>query len=129
MADKPDFSLSDIDGIERSFPTGKPTLICFVKEDCATCNLAVPVLQAYHEAFGGAANVWMIGQEAAGNAVLKSRHELTLPILDDSRLLTSLAWDFESVPALYWIGADGETLTHFEGFVREEWQALDQSIS
>ena len=129
MADKPDFSLSDIDGIERSFPTGKPTLICFVKEDCATCNLAVPVLQAYHEAFGGAANVWMIGQEAAGNAVLKNRHELTLPILDDSRLLTSLAWDFESVPALYWIGADGETLTHFEGFVREEWQALDQSIS
>lgn len=128
MESKPGFSLLDLEGVQRVFPTGKSTLVCFVKEDCATCNLAAPILQAYFDAFGEAANIWMVGQEVEGNKILQDRHRLTLPILDDSKLLTSFAWGFESVPALYWMGEDGEALTHFEGFVRDEWQALDHTI-
>ena len=123
------FSLPDLAGAPRRFPGERPSLICFVKEDCATCNLAAPVLEAFHRAWGEAADVWMVGQTADGNAILKDRHGLTLPILDDSALRTSLAWGFEIVPAVYWIGPDGERSAPLEGFVRQEWQDLAQRIA
>lgn len=123
------FSLPDLAGDPRRFPTGRPALICFVKEDCATCNVAAPVLEAFHRAWGEAADIWMVGQTADGNAILKDRHGLTLPILDDSALRTSLAWDFEIVPAAYWIGADSARDTPIEGFVRQEWESLADRIA
>ena len=42
----PAFSLADMAGGDRTFPTGSPALVCFVKEDCPTCNLVMPLLQA-----------------------------------------------------------------------------------
>ena len=124
----PAFSLRDLAGDARVFPTGRPSLICFVKEDCNTCNLAAPVLEAFHQAWGDLADIWMVGQTADGNAILKDRHGLTLPILDDSALRTSLAWGFDIVPAVYWIGAEGAPRAPLEGFVRQEWEALAQQI-
>jgi hypothetical protein len=128
-ATAPAFSLRDITGEGRAFPTGRPSLICFVKEDCNTCNLTASVLEAFHRAWGEKADVWMVGQSADGNAILKDRHGLTLPILDDSALRTSLAWGFDIVPAVYWIGADGTPRPPLEGFVRDEWEALAQRIA
>lgn len=122
------FSLVDQDGGKRAFPTGRPALICFVKEDCNTCNLAAPVLEAFHRAWGEVADVWMLGQSADGNEILKDRHGLSLPILDESGLKTSLAWGFDIVPAVYWVGADGEIRKQLEGFVRQEWEDLAQAI-
>lgn len=123
------FSLRDMAGTTRQFPTDRPSLICFVKEDCNTCNLVAPVLEAFHRAWGDVADIWMLGQSADGNAILKDRHGLTLPILDESACRTSLAWGFDIVPAVYWIGADGERRGQLEGFVRQEWEDLAQQIA
>ncbi len=125
----PEFSLTDREGQTRRFPTGRPSLICFVKEDCHTCNLVAPILEAFHQAWGEQADVWVLGQSSDGNAILQERHGFTLPFLDDSACTTSFAWDFEIVPAVYWIGADQEVKAKLEGFVREEWQGLDRQIA
>ena len=47
----PPFSLVDMAGENFTFPTpgARPVLLCFVKEDCPTCNLVMPLLQALHE--------------------------------------------------------------------------------
>ena len=42
----PAFSLADMAGEDWAFPTGAPSLVCFVKEDCPTCNLVMPLLQS-----------------------------------------------------------------------------------
>lgn len=128
-ATPPAFSLRDMAGGLRQFPNGRPSLICFVKEDCATCNLAAPVLEAFHKAWGESADVWMVGQSADGNAILKDRHGLSLPILDDSALRASLAWGFEIVPALYWTGPAGEPGPPLQGFVRAEWRELADRVA
>lgn len=129
MADKPSFELKDLDGQPHRYPASKPSLICFVKEDCETCNTAAPVINAFHTAYGGGANVWMVSQSADGSVILKDRHGLTLPILDDSDLKTSFAYDFNIVPAVFWC-PDGETVdTTFEGFVKQEWYDLDQALA
>lgn len=129
MADKPSFDLLDLTGESRRYPASKPSLICFVKEDCETCNLAAPVIEALHQAYAAAANVWMISQTAEGSLVLKDRHDLSLPILDDADLKTSFAYDFNIVPAIYWCPDGQAAATEFEGFVKAEWQALDQAIA
>ena len=48
MTEVPGFELQDLDGGPHSLPAQRPTLLCFVKEDCATCNLAAPLIQAMH---------------------------------------------------------------------------------
>ena len=118
------FSLTDQNGQARVFPTGRPSLIAFLKEDCNTCNLVAPILEAFHQAWGDQADIWVLGQSKDGNQILQDRHGLTLPVLDDSALKTSFAWGFEIVPAVYWLEAEGQGGPCVEGFVRAEWQAL-----
>ncbi len=125
----PPFSLSDLAGGDRAFPTGRRALVCFVKEDCHTCNLAAPVLQAFHNQWGDRADIWVVGQSAEGNHILIDRHGLTLPFLDDSSCKTSFAWDFEIVPAAFWTDAEGVAIARTEGFVRQEWQDLADRIA
>ena len=129
MAEIPGFELNDLDGAPRTFPSAKPTLICFVKEDCETCNLAAPVLESFLQGYGDAANVWIISQTREGSLVLKDRHGLTLPILDDADLKTSFAYGFDIVPAVYWCPDGVASDTQFEGFVKSEWQGVDQKNS
>lgn len=121
----PAFSLSDLAGNTHDFDGTGPALVCFVKEDCETCNTAAPVLAALHRAHGG---MLVIGQSGADNTTFAQRHSLDMPVLDDRGCRVSFAWDFEIVPALYWIAEDGTVTRHFEGFVREDWQALAEDI-
>ena len=107
-------SLLDLDGSPHRFPSGRPSLVCFVKEDCKTCNLAMPVLEAFHRTFGMRADVLLVGQSATGNAILKERHALTMPVLDDGECGVSFAWDFEIVPAVFWTDGEGKVETRFE---------------
>lgn len=126
---KPAFSLNTLTGETLRLPGPGPALVVFVKEDCETCNTAAPVVQAFHRAYGGAMPVVMPAQSGDGNLVLRDRHALTLPILDDSACKTSFHWDIEIVPSVFWIDAKGEVLAHFEGFVRQEWQDLNGQIA
>ena len=129
MAKKPGFELQDLNGQTHVYPASRPTLICFVKEDCETCNLAAPLLEALYQAHGTAANVWLISQTSDGSLVLRDRHGLTLPMLDDSSLKTSFAYGFDIVPAMAWFPDGSLAQTTFEGFVKAEWRDLDLAIA
>ena len=118
------FSLADTSGEDFTFPTAeeKPALLCFVKEDCPTCNLVMPLLQALHE--GGHVDVLVPGQTASGNRALRDRHNLTLPLLDDSVLKVSFAYDVETVPLLLLANKEGRELHRLVGFDLAQWQAF-----
>ncbi|OAI43125.1 hypothetical protein AYO38_02830 [bacterium SCGC AG-212-C10] len=122
------FTLLDAAGEAHVFPTGNPTLLCFVKEDCPTCGLSMPLIQAAHEAFGDRMDVWAIGQDAEGNAKLVERFGLTVPMLDDSKLAVSFAYDLDTVPTVILADASGQQLEQFVGFGRDDWQALFQKL-
>lgn len=126
---QPAFSLNDLYGERHDFPGQRPSLICFVKEDCETCNTAAPVLEALYKAYGTEIDVLLIAQSGAGNAVYAKRHELSMPVLDDSRCKTAFEWDIESVPSVFWVNGEGQSQTRFEGFIRSDWEALSDEIS
>ena len=123
----PPFSLADMSGANYVFPLGarargKHTLVCFVKEDCPTCNLVMPLLQTLHDSRD--VLVLAPGQTADGNRALIERHGLTLPLLDDSILKVSFAYDVETVPFLLLADADGGEVDRLVGFDRVEWRSF-----
>lgn len=125
----PAFSLTDLEGAERAFPTGRPTVLCFVKEDCPTCVLIMPLVQATAAAFSESVDIWCVGQDAAGNQRLAADFGLTAPMLDDSKLHVSYRYDLDTVPTIILASADGEELERFVGFGRSDWQALHQRLT
>lgn len=124
----PAFTLTDLTGAERTFPTDRHALLCFVKEDCPTCVLSMPLIQAASESFGESVDVWCIGQEAGGNARLTERFGLTAPMLDDTALHVSYRYDLDTVPTVILADGDGAELERFVGFGRDDWQRLFQRL-
>ncbi|MCR9126910.1 MAG: TlpA family protein disulfide reductase [Rhodobacteraceae bacterium] len=117
-------SLADLSGHPHDLPPAGAALICFVKDDCETCNVAAPVLGALHRAFGADVAVRVVAQSGAANQAFARRHALEMPVLDDTALRAAFTWDIEAVPSVFLRDADGATVTRFEGFVRDDWQAL-----
>src|SRR6202521_3488256 len=116
----PGFSLDDAHGKARSFPGARPTLLCFVKEDCPTCGLSMPLIEGAHRAFGRAVDVAAIGQDREGNDALVKRHGLTVPMLDDSALKVSFSYGIEIVPTIILTDANGIEVRRFIGFGRSD---------
>jgi len=120
----PGFTLDALDGKARTFPTGGPALLCFVKEDCPTCGLTMPLIEAACRAADGAVDVIAIGQDRAGNEALVKRYQLTVPMLDDSALKVSFEYAIEIVPTIILADANGAELRRFVGFGKWDWQEL-----
>jgi hypothetical protein len=125
----PGLTLDALDGARRAFPDGRPALLCFVKEDCPTCVLSMPLIEAAFRAFGNSVDILAIGQDAIGNAALTKRFGLTVPMLDDSALKVSFKYDIEIVPTIILADASGRELRRFIGFGKEDWQQLCDDLA
>ena len=120
----PEFKLIAEDSEEYSFPSGKHTLLIFVKEDCPTCHLSMPLINTAFETFNSKINVLVIGQEEKGNRELIEKYALSVPVLDDSSLSTSFSYDLDTVPTIILADSSGEEIRRFVGFGRNDWRAL-----
>lgn len=129
MPGLPAFSLDGLDGARRSFPGGRPALLCFLKADCPTCQLTMPIVESTFRAFGADVDVWAIGQDRQGNVDLREKHGLTVPLLDDSALHVSYAYDVEIVPTLVLTDPSGVETSRFVGFGRRDWQRLVDGLA
>ena len=124
----PSFGLAD-GSAERRFPTGRSTLLCFVKEDCPTCRLSMPLIREMQERYGEAVDVWAVGQDAAGNAVLMDEYGLPGPMLDDSGLGVSYAFAIDTVPTLILTDGAGRERRRFHGFGRDDFRDMTTELS
>lgn len=124
----PAFLLADAAETTASFPGGRPSIVCFLKNDCPTCHLVMPVLDALHRALRGKLDFFVAGQTADGNATLAETFSPGFPILDDSSLKVSFAYGIDTVPSLFVADADGRLQQSLVGFVREEWRSLAATL-
>ncbi|HEX6032424.1 MAG TPA: TlpA disulfide reductase family protein [Tepidiformaceae bacterium] len=130
VAPLPAFTLRDLSGAEHAFPTGKHSLLVFLKEDCPTCRLSLPLIQATDRAFAGdALDVLLVGQDRAGNERLVDDFSLLIPMLDDSELRVSYRYELDTVPTIILADAGGSELERFVGFAKSDWRALHQRLT
>jgi hypothetical protein len=120
----PHFTLDTLSGKTHNFPSARPALLCFVKEDCPTCVLSMPLIEAAFRAFGDRIDVLAIGQDRTGNTALAERFNLSVPLLDDSALKVSFKHAIEIVPTIILADAEGREARRFVGFGRQDWQDL-----
>ncbi|MGV0036338.1 MAG: thioredoxin family protein [Candidatus Azotimanducaceae bacterium WSBS_2022_MAG_OTU7] len=84
-----------------------------VKEDCATCQLVVPVIKQLKE---------------DEELTIYSQDNVQFPpdvsVIDDTQLEYSWHRRIETVPTLIKFGEDGEELARVIGWEKSEWQAL-----
>ena len=125
----PAFGLEDLEGTKREFPAGRHALLCFVKEDCPTCALSMPLIEAAHRAFADGIDVWAIGQDGDGNQLLVDRYALTVPMLDDSALKVSYAFEFDTVPTVFFADREGRAMRTLVGFDKADWLALFRELA
>ena len=125
----PAFSLDGLDGARHTFPSGRPAVLCFLKADCPTCQLTMPLVESTFRTFGGDVDVWAIGQDRAGNIELQTQHRLTMPVLDDSALRVSFAYGVEIVPTLVVTDDKGVETNRFVGFGRDDWRGMVDRLS
>ena len=126
----PEFRLSDASGSERSFPTGRPTVLCFAKHDCPTCELSMPLLSRIHGAFGDSVDVWAVGQDPPGSTSLLAQYGTSMPVMDDSSLSVSWMYGIETVPTMILADARGDELGRWSGFGRDDWRSVvDRLVS
>ena len=123
------FTLPDADGQPHHFPRGgaaRPCLLAIVKEDCDTCNLTLPLIETLHRDAGDGLDVLVAVQKREDIGVLRERHSLTMPLLDDDALDLSFEADIDTVPSLFlYDGAASVSIETF-GFDRHEWRELSR---
>jgi hypothetical protein len=125
----PAFLLEDADGGQHSFPSARGSVVCFLKEDCPTCNEVMPVLDSLHQALAEDVDFFVAGQTQDGNARLAEQHAPSFPLLDDSSLKVSFAADIDTVPTVMLCDAQGRIERTLVGFVRDEWQQLGADLA
>lgn len=127
MTSLPAFSLCDLEGGQRAFPNGKTSLLCFVREECETCHISLPVIEAVYRAYGEAVNVWAVGQE--DNQKLRDHHHATVPILGDTALKISFSYQVQIVPTIILADASGTEIVRWEAFHKGDWRDLIARLS
>ena len=125
----PAFTLTDSAAQPRGFPTGRHSLLMFVKEDCPTCTMSAPLIDAAGAAFGAEIDTWAITQDYVGPGVFGARLPSGMPVLDDSGLKVSFAYDLDTVPTIILTGPDGTKLTEFVGFGKADWKHLFEQLA
>ncbi len=128
VATLPVYELSNLDGVRVSSPQAEGALVCFIKEDCPTCQELMPVLDAFFAHYGEHMPIQVIGQTQEGNSALAAAFSPSFSILDDSALRVSFAADIETVPTLLHTDANGNELTRLVGFVKDEWQTMASEL-
>jgi hypothetical protein len=125
----PAFSLAGPERASYAHPSGRPALLCFVKLDCPTCVLSLSWVESAHAAFGERADVWLIAQDPDGGERLRKEHPGAAPVLDDSALRVSWAYDLDTVPTLVLTDGAGSIRRRFVGFGRQDWRDLLEDLA
>lgn len=129
MLTVPPFSLKDTSGRIRALPNARSTLICFIKEDCPTCRIALPVLVNLYKEARDDIEFFVVGQTIEGNQKIIDEFKPPFTIVDDSDLKLSFKTEIETVPTVLFIDQKGQSKIELVGFVREEWQSLSAVLS
>ena len=122
------FSLADSSGTQFHFPRpqSRACLLAIVKEDCDTCNLTLPLIEALHRDANEGLDVLVAVQKRDDIDVLRDRHSLTMPLLDDDALDLSYDADIDTVPSLFLYDGEGASQIETFGFDRHEWRELSR---
>ncbi len=108
----PDFRLPDLDGKEVNLDDfkGKPVLLNFWASWCRPCAEEMPYLQQVYEEWSDRGLVVLtinLGDDPAKVKQFRQNHQLSLPVLLDTRQDLADKYNVLSIPTTFFIDKDG----------------------
>ena len=108
----PDFQLKNLDGqsVSLSDFQGKPVLINFWASWCSPCRDEMPYLQQIYEEWSGRGLVVLainIGESPAEAKSFLKTHNLSLPVLLDTKQAVAGKYNIRGIPTTFFIDSGG----------------------
>lgn len=131
----PDFTVQDRNGndVRLSDYLGTPVVINFWATWCGYCIQEMPDFEKAWQEYGDQVAFLMINQTDGMQETVKSATAhadsagYTFPIYFDTQMEAAIAYNVTSIPATYFIGADGTLVTKSKGMM--DYETLCRSLS
>ncbi len=119
----PDFTAYDLDGspVKLSDYLGKPVILNFWASWCGPCKMEMPEIQSFYDTYGSEIQFLIVDmtdgyQETveSGSAYIE-KLGYTFPVFYDTGLEAAMAYGVTSIPATYFIDAQGNLAAGYRG--------------
>lgn len=129
----PQVSLSTADGetynLREALIAHKFVVLAFFKSSCPVCQLAMPYLQRLHQTYPEVP-IWGISQDDESETVeFAKQYGVTLPLLLDKTLSSTVEFGLVSVPSIFAVERDGSIGQAIFGFARTELEQLNSRMA
>ena len=130
----PDFTVTDIDGnsIDLYDFLGKPIIVNFWASWCGPCKSEMPAIEEAYNANGDDIHFLIINMTDGSRETVNSASDYiaqsgyTFPVYYDTMLDAATTYGVYSIPATYFIGADGSAIAYYTGAMSRD--ILQQGI-
>ena len=121
----PDFTVIDKDGntVKLSDMRGKPVVINFWASWCPPCKAEMPDFEEMYKKYGDEVTFMMVNMTDGDRETveLAKKHVedngFTFPVYFDTEMSAAYAYYVTSLPATYFIDAEGNLITHAIGMI------------
>lgn len=116
----PNFTVEDSEGegISLSDTRGKPVVVNFWASWCGPCKSEMPAFEELYQTYGDEIVFMMVNMTDGGRETLKTAKRFvkesgyTFPVYYDTQLSAAMAYGVNSIPATYFIAADGSAVAY-----------------
>ncbi|MGN0703658.1 MAG: TlpA family protein disulfide reductase [Lentihominibacter sp.] len=123
-----DFTVEDMSGnkVKLSDFAGRPVVLNFWASWCGPCRSEMPAFDKAYKAYGDDVQFMMVNLTDGMRETAESASECVdeegfgFPVYLDTGMEASSAYDVVSIPATYFIDADGTLVNHVIGAMDEE---------
>ncbi len=124
----PDFTVYDADGnaVSLSDFIGKPTIVNFWASWCGPCQMEMPDFDEKYKELGEEVNFLMVNMTDGSQETLESAKKFvedsgyTFPVYYDTDLDAAYTYGVNSIPATYFIDAEGHAIARGQGAIDAE---------
>ena len=116
----PDFTVANKKGklVSLSDMRGKPVVVNFWASWCGPCKSEMPDFEELYQTYGDEIEFMMVNMTDGGRETLRrakrfmKKSGYTFPVYYDTQLSAAIAYGVTSIPATYFIAADGSAVAY-----------------
>ncbi len=124
----PDFTVYDAEGnaVSLSDFIGKPTIVNFWASWCGPCQMEMPDFDEKYKELGEEVNFLMVNMTDGSQETLESAKKFiensgySFPVYFDTDLDAAYTYGVNSIPATYFIDAEGHAIARGQGMIDAE---------
>lgn len=115
--------------LSKNLQTGSLAVVAFFKTSCPVCQFTFPYLERLHRSYPQQP-ICGVSQDDLDSTVSFARaYGCSFPVLLDDDLSLTVKFGLTNVPSIFLVDRSGQVLISSVGFVKEDLEQINQSLS